>query len=120
MSDVQRFKVILLRRHGFLTAPPLYFGGKNVTNEQKENIRAMRLDGMTPTQISDALGLSINTVKSFCKRNDLTTAAMSEAKGLCRQCRQPMEPTRGKPKFFCGNSCRYTWWNKNRAKAVEA
>ena len=82
----------------------------------------MRLDGKTYQHIADALGLSLNTIKTHCTRNNLTKAAISAAKSCCRYCGKPLG---GSQKKFCSDSCRFTWWNKNReysrdSKAVVA
>lgn len=38
---------------------------------QKERIRQLRMEGVTYEKIADCLDLSVNTVKSFCQRNQL-------------------------------------------------
>ena len=39
-----------------------------MTNEQRERITTMRQDGIGYIKIAQALGLSENTVKSYCRR----------------------------------------------------
>jgi len=42
---------------------------------QKEQITQMRSEGFSYAKIAAALGISENTVKSFCRRNNLGGAA---------------------------------------------
>ena len=93
------------------------FGGGIVMNQQqKEKIIKMRRDGLSYSKISTALGISENTVKSFCRRNNLGSANKEfffQRDGiLCRQCRTPLIQTAGvKQKRFCSDKCRMAWWN---------
>ena len=98
-----------------------------MTGIQKQNIQDMRQKGMIYSQIAEVLNLSVNTVKSFCRRNNLTACDASKDTGieenkenneLCKQCGKRLERTpKSKPKTFCGDSCRYTWWNANREQS---
>lgn len=42
-----------------------------MTDEQKQKIIALRRDGAGYGHIAAAVGISINTVKSFCRRHSL-------------------------------------------------
>jgi len=88
-------------------------------NSQKARISQMRLDGESYATIADALGLSRNTVKSFCLRN--TRAEPSEMKadalmtGNCDQCGKGFTLCPGhRQRRFCSDQCRITWWNAHR------
>lgn len=48
-----------------------------MNKEQKTSIIRMRSDGMTFSEIANQLRLSINTVKSFYRRNAKTKSQMS-------------------------------------------
>ena len=94
-----------------------------MTNEQKQSIHNMRRQGLGYTQIADSTGISVNTIKSFCRRNNLTTYNASkdtgnkENKDLCKQCgKQLKQIPKAKPKTFCCDMCRFDWWNTNRNK----
>ena len=43
----------------------------SMTDEQKQKIIALRRDGAGYRQVAAAVGISINTVKSFCRRHSL-------------------------------------------------
>ncbi len=92
-----------------------------MTGEQKRNIQDMRRQGMSYARIAGVLGLSVNTVKSFCRRNKLSVCNASkdaenkEDKAICKQCGKLLEQTlKKKPKTFCSDRCRYAWWSKHR------
>lgn len=84
--------------------------------QQKEKIIQMRREGFSYSGISTALGISENTVKSFCRRNNLgigyTESCALKDGVLCRECGIPLAQTAGaKQKRFCSDKCRMTWWN---------
>lgn len=87
-----------------------------MTNQQKETITHLRSMGHSYAKIATLLGISENTVKSFCRRNNLAGVGRelaSQTPGtLCRQCKTLLVHTVGaKQKRFCSDKCRMTWWN---------
>ena len=77
--------------------------------EQKRQIIALRRDGAGYGSIACQLGLSINTVKSFCRRKGL---AAPPTESVCEQCGSFIEQATGrKRKRFCSDACRNKWWN---------
>ena len=49
-----------------------------MTDAQKEQVRYLRCEGLGYGAIATRLGISENTVKSFCRRNNLTGVASKE------------------------------------------
>lgn len=90
-----------------------------ITHEQKEKIREMRLDGMGYGKISEQIGISVNTVKAFCRRNNLNGVGIKLAERLnpqkftlCLNCgAQLVQKEHRKRKLFCSDACRRKWWN---------
>ena len=81
-----------------------------LTNTQKSDIKAMRLQGMTYKEISQNLNIPLNTIKSFCRRQDISRAA-------CKYCGKPLAYLpKCKKKTFCDNYCRQSWWKENYDK----
>jgi len=92
-----------------------------MTIYQKEQIRQMRIKGDSYGVIADALGLSKNTVKSFCRRCGSDTAAApameTEDKDVCPQCGVSLNHTpRKRQKRFCSDACRLAWWKSHSDK----
>ena len=89
-----------------------------VTEKQKLHIQDMLLQGMTYSQISNSLSMSVNTVKSFCQRNAISTSNKMRCAGnkeKCKHCgKQLIQSAKGKARTFCCNQCRYAWWNRHR------
>ena len=86
-----------------------------MTNEQKSTIIRLRSEGSKYASIAETVGLSINTVKSYCRRHNLALAAdkssVVDNTPHCKQCGQPLVNKSGsKPKKFCSDKCRNTWW----------
>jgi endogenous inhibitor of DNA gyrase (YacG/DUF329 family) len=80
-----------------------------MTDEQKQQIIVLRRDGEGYGRIAAQLQISINTVKSFCRRHSL--AARIDG-AVCEQCGKPIHQNPGrKRKRFCSDSCRNKWWN---------
>ena len=102
---------------------PLCFGGATMTQNEKNIISRMRKQGVSYGNIAAHLGLSVNTVKSFCRRNKLQRSIEPELKtqsALCPHCGEDIEkePKRTNRKF-CSEKCRREWWkthdhSKNR------
>lgn len=65
---------------------------------------------MSMAKIAEITGLSVNTVKSWCRRHPLEGIKP----GVCRQCGAPVRqlPHR-KTKRFCSDRCRYAWWTQH-------
>ena len=90
-----------------------------MTTSQKARISQMRLDGESYATIADALGLSRNTVKSFCLRNlhpeSLEERAAPVKNGVCAQCGKGFTLCPGhRQRRFCSDHCRMAWWNAHR------
>ena len=92
-----------------------------ITTVQKQRIVDMRRRGIAHSQIAESLGLSANTIKSFCRRINLPACAASmdtdnnESKDICKHCGKHLEhPPKNKPRRFCCDKCRFDWWNAQR------
>jgi endogenous inhibitor of DNA gyrase (YacG/DUF329 family) len=84
---------------------------------QKEQIRQMRMNGMTYGKVAIQLGLSTNTVKSYCQRNHLGGRKTVHEKNGCKQCGKEIQQTpHRKEKKFCSDKCRIDWWNAHPEK----
>lgn len=92
----------------------------SLTDEQKFQIEALRLRGTGYSAIADALGLSKDTVKSYCKRNKMggvravqkTPASFGTR---CPQCGREIAKIPGrKARRFDTDACRQAWWNAHQ------
>ena len=80
-----------------------------MTKEQKSTILRLRAEGYKYVTIADTIGLSINTVKSYCRRQSAT--AQADGAPCCKQCKKPLVSKKGgKPRLFCSDECRNNWW----------
>ena len=90
-----------------------------MTSEEKTRLTALRNEGFGYKRIAQELGISENSVKTFCRRNRLASAAKKEE--LAADCRSEQRclfcggtvvqsPGR-KEKKFCSRDCRNKWWN---------
>ena len=83
-----------------------------MTDEQKQQIIALRRDGAGYGRIAAWLQISINTVKSFCRRHSLVAKT---AGAVCEQCGKPIAQNPGrKRKRFCCDACRNHWWKEHK------
>jgi len=86
-----------------------------MTNAHKSKIAELRKSGASYSVIAERLNISINTVKSYCRRNNLT--AVSETDGgqdLCKVCGKTIPYVKGrKQRKFCSDACRVEWWNSH-------
>lgn len=111
-----------------------------ITDEQKNSIIHFRRRGLGYADIGRKLGISRDTVKSFCRRNDLTLSgceinAYTTAEinpivnhpvanspvycdrdsDRCSECGKPIEQQE-KRRIFCSKACREKWWTENADK----
>ena len=78
-----------------------------MTDAQKEQVRYLRCEGLGYGAIATRLGISENTVKSFCRRNNLTGVASKEPVVVCRNCGRPLpQYSKRKQRKFCSEACR--------------
>lgn len=80
-----------------------------MTEMEKSEIAQMRSLGMGYGKISRQLDIPLNTVKSYCRRNNVPSGTGGR---VCMECGRPLEQGPGrKKKKFCSDSCRIRWWN---------
>lgn len=94
-----------------------------MTQEQQQEIRRLRAMGEGYKRISAILNLSLNTVKSFCRRDNAEElpdeAAQSTEQAACLRCEQPLAIVPGrKRRLFCSDACRVAYW-RTQAKPME-
>lgn len=83
-----------------------------MTNEQIRQLTIMRRDGAGYGRIAETLHISINTVKSWCRRHHLPGEGVSGS--VCENCGRPITQVAGrKRKRFCSDKCRNAWWNSH-------
>ncbi len=96
---------------GLLFYCHFYYGGFCMTNLEKNKITELRKQGLGYRKISRIVGISENTVKSFCSR----TKNSDKGKDVCKECGKPLIQTKGvKRKIFCSGQCRMKWWNNHK------
>ena len=98
-------------------------GDNFMTEAEQIKIVDMRRKGMGYKAIAAKLDVSRDTVRKFCKNNNLAGYAeaaklnhddMIADGSICQNCGKSIEqPKRGRPKRFCSDKCRLDWWNDN-------
>lgn len=86
-----------------------------MTQEQKILILHYREQHMTYRQIGEKLGLSPDTVKTFCRRKRAQSERTEESvQAQCRNCGAPVHPLPGRrERLFCSPACRTAYWRKH-------
>ncbi len=89
-----------------------------MTDVQKERITFLRNKGFGYTTIANDMGISKETVKSFCRRNGLAgTMAQDKIADKCRECGKELKQKKGiKRRVFCCKECRVKWWHRHPEK----
>jgi len=90
-------------------------GGLFMNMEEQRKVKLLRDEGLSYTQIANRMDISVNTIKSYCKRNSLGVIQSTKTQtALCESCSKPIKQNTGrKVKRFCSDACRNTWWNKH-------
>lgn len=82
-----------------------------MTEQEKDKIHALRQKGLGYTAIAGKLNLSVNTVKSFCRRNMEKVVSPVVPDGpsyACKHCGKVICSIDGKRRrLFCSDACRY-------------
>ncbi len=99
-------------------------GAKHMTNEQREKIKELRLQGMGYKAIANVVNLTRDSVRNFCKCNGLNGNSNLAARNieekiqnkvLCACCMKPLkQEARGRNKRFCNDKCRRKWWKEHQ------
>ena len=96
-----------------------------MTEAQKMQIANMRSNGLGYKSVANEMNLPYETVKSYCKRHQVSTTVLSNytevsqpvnVKGTtnCETCGKTIWQVRGrKKKRFCCDACRNKWWNSH-------
>lgn len=88
-----------------------------MTAKEIEKITRLQQDGYGYKRIAAVTGLSVNTVKSYCRRHPLAETKDTEQDGICRFCGKKLVQTPHKRKrCFCSDACRMDWWNAHPEK----
>lgn len=83
-----------------------------MTDHEKQMITELWEQKLGYRKISKIVGISENTVKSFCNKERNIPERKKDA---CKECGKPLKQTKGKKrKIFCSDKCRMKWWNNHR------
>lgn len=88
-----------------------------MTLDEKNRIISLRQAGRTLTEIADETGIPRNTIKTFCRRQRLTSDNAHAPVDVCAEktclcCHKSIIQYPGrKEKKFCSDSCRMKYWN---------
>ena len=86
-----------------------------MTTEQKNVVQNMRSKLYSYAEIADALGLPVNTIKSYCYRNRLNTEELLKDVTPCKNCGKPIvSQSKTKPRIFCSDTCKISWWKNHK------
>ncbi|RRG07430.1 MAG: RNA polymerase subunit sigma-70 [Lactobacillus sp.] len=87
-----------------------------MTDVQREKITEMREGGMSCREISQATGISADTIKTYCRRHGIKPQQKTQS-SVCLFCGKPLAQTPGKrEKKFCDATCRTRWWSLHRTE----
>lgn len=95
-----------------------------MTEYQRNQILALRDREVSYTQIAKQLGLSVNTVKSCCRRCKWEEEGAPGAEPVngdgCKYCGKPLYSLPGKrARVFCCDACRYAYAYRKSLKEPE-
>lgn len=86
-----------------------------MTSAQIKQVIRLQEAGKGYRTIASELGLSINSVKSWCRRHPVEETPING----CKQCSAPLIQFPGKRKrIYCSDRCRYLWWAAHPQKPI--
>lgn len=82
-----------------------------MTNEDRKKILFLKAQGLGYKRIAAETGISVNTIKSFLKKNNPTD------NNRCFNCGKTIvQIPHKKQKKFCSDKCRNAWWSAHPEK----
>ena len=93
-----------------------------MTDIQRRQVAEYRNAGCGYTQIAKLMDISVNSIKTYCKRHGLggtlgNSTPVNNSKCRCANCGKDVNQLPGrKMKRFCSDSCRMMWWNHHQEK----
>lgn len=93
-----------------------YVEVSTMTKDQQTKILALCAEGMRYCEIAVQLGMSVNTLKSYCRRHDIhpkTKEELIAAANACPYCGQAIQAHSGRKRRFCSDACRVAWWREH-------
>lgn len=89
-----------------------------MTTQEIERIKDLQNKGYGYRKIAAETGISVNTVKSYCKRHSAKNEAVEAVIAKpCLHCGKPLTLRfSAKEKRFCDDKCRMAWWNAHRSE----
>ena len=82
----------------------------------KIKISELRNKGLGYKKIAVCLNVSVNTVKSICRRERICKLEIAD-KDVCKVCGNKLIRIKGKKKKkYCSDACRMKWWKNNQDK----
>ncbi|MGO5139529.1 RNA polymerase subunit sigma-70 [Streptococcus alactolyticus] len=83
----------------------------------KAEIIRLRKNGLSYKDISICLNMSINTIKSVCRRLKVEKQSIDTNRSVCLLCKASLTQINGKKeKKYCSDICRMKWWNAHLEK----
>lgn len=71
-------------------------------------ITRLRTEGESYTNIAKKLDVSVNTIKSFCRRKGICVET-GKNKLVCRHCGKRLPKECAENRQYCSDKCRYAW-----------
>lgn len=93
-----------------------------MTENQKKQILQCRQLGFSYAEISRKMGISVNSIKTYCKRHGLggiraNSNMLSQIITTCEYCDMSVKQNpKRKQKRFCSDKCRNRWWNAHMSQ----
>ena len=116
-----RLSVIFLKKHPIKKPSKSPYSEEvlSMTEEQKKQIIRLRKKGCGYTAVANKVGISKDTVKSFCRRNGLAgemAAVQGDSVPGCRECGKPFTAYGNSRRKYCSHEC----YIRNRFKGGDA
>ena len=89
-----------------------------MNDTEEKRLISLRKQGLGYKKIAQAIGVSVNTVKTYCRRHAIGKDTIADERlkdHRCLECGKKVLQVKGKrEKKFCSDESRMKWWNSHR------
>lgn len=88
-----------------------------MTIEERDQVQEYQRQGLGYRRIAALTGISVNTLRNYCRRHPYIEDEAGTTVRPCKQCGAKVKTKpHQKAKLYCSDECRMAWWSAHQNK----